>query len=90
MDPELVHERGGLVGLELAQLHLDPGGQRIDERIPMDVALGDPGHDLGFPGDVALADVEQDEDRLLAQEPEATQDLLLVAVEVEVADGRAG
>ena len=30
--PELLHERGGLVGVELAELHLDLGRQRVDER----------------------------------------------------------
>ena len=39
---------------------------------------------------VALADVEQDEDRLLGQEAEAADGLLVVGIEVEVADRRAG
>ena len=38
---------------------------------------------------VALADVEQDQHRLLGQEPEAADRLLLVRVEAQVADRRA-
>ena len=32
-DPELLHEHGRLVGLELAELHLDLGRQRLDEGV---------------------------------------------------------
>ena len=47
----------------------------------MVVAGGERGDPLPCPGDVALADVQQDEDRLLGQEPEAADRLLLVGVE---------
>jgi len=41
VDPELLHECPGLVGLELAQLHLDPGGECLDQRAAMDIAIRD-------------------------------------------------
>ena len=41
-------------------------------------------------GELPFPDVEQDEDRLLGQEPEAADRLLLVGVEAEVADRLAG
>ena len=44
----------------------------------------------GAAAQVALADVEQDEDRLLGQEAEAADRLLVVGIEAEVADRRAG
>ncbi len=44
----------------------------------------------GAPARSPLADVEQHEDRLLGEEPEAADGLLLVGVEAEVADRRAG
>ena len=54
------------------------------------MTVGVPRGHLGHPGrgrgQVALADVEQDQDGLLGQEPEAPQVLLLVRVERLVAD----
>ena len=88
--PKLLHEDGGLVGLELAELHLDLRGQGVDHGVAMRVARRDAGDELGRPGEVALADVEQHEDGLLGQEPEAADRLLLVGVELEVTDRRAG
>ena len=41
-------------------------------------------------GDLRLADVEQDQDRLLGQEPEPPDPLLLVRIERQVADRRPG
>ncbi len=79
----------GLVGFELAELHLDPRRQGIDEGVAMVVAAGDPGHELRLARDVRLAHVEQHEDGLLGQEAEATDGLLVVSVELDVADRAA-
>ncbi len=54
------------------------------------VGGGDPVHELTFRGDIPLPDVEQDQDRLLGEEPEAADGLGLVGVELEVADRLAG
>ena len=88
-DPELLHEDGRLVGLELAELHLDPGREGLDEGLAMSVGRAKGRRSLPRPGDVALADVQQDEDRLLGQEPEPADRLLLVGVELDIADRRA-
>ena len=84
--PAVRNEMSRLVGVQLAELHLDPGGQEVDQG----VTVGIPGGHLGRAArgcrKVALADVEQDEDRLLGQEAEAPQVLLLVRIERLVAD----
>ena len=74
---------GGLVGLELAELHLDPRRERVDDRVLVAYRRRSPSTRSGARGDVAFADVEQDEDRLLGQEAEAADRLLLVRVEAE-------
>jgi hypothetical protein len=89
-DPELLHEHGGLVGLEFAELHLDPGGQRVDEGVTVVVGGGDPLDERRAGGDLALADVQEHEDGLLGQEAEATDCLPVVEVEAQVADRPAG
>ena len=86
---QLLHEDGRLVGLELAQLHLDLGRQRVDQRGRVPIASGEPGHDLGLARQVGLADVEQYQDRLLGQEAEATDRLLLIGGEALAAQGPA-
>ena len=63
----------------------------VDHRVPCGVAVPDGARPAsGAPRQVALADVEQDQDRLLGQEPEAAERLLLVRVEGLVADRAAG
>ncbi len=89
LEAELLHEHRGLVGLELAELHLDLGRQRVDHGVLVVVAGGDRRDQLGLAGDVALAHVEQHQDGLLGQEPEAPDGLGLVGIEAQVADGRA-
>ena len=54
------------------------------------VAGADPSTSGRRAGEVALADVEQHEHRLLGEEPEAAERLLLVGVERLVADRAAG
>src|ERR1019366_6412235 len=85
-DPQLLHEGQRLVRLELAELHLDPRRERVDHPPAALVATGDAGHDLGLTGDIALAHVEQDEDRFLGEEAEASKGLFLVAVQLDIAD----
>ena len=80
-----------LVRLELAQLHLDPRRQRLDHHVrragSRRRSRSTSGRRLG---QVLLADVEEHEDRLLGEEPEPADGLLLVGVETQVADRRAG
>ena len=64
--------------------------EAVDERVLVVVAGADGLDELPGPCEVALADVEQDEHRLLGQEPEAADRLLLVVVELDVADRPAG
>ena len=52
----------------------------------MVVALPDGRDELAGPRQIAFADVHQDEDRLLGQEAEAADRLLLALVELDVAD----
>ena len=89
-DPELVHERGGVVGLELTELHLDPRREEVDDRLPVVVRAADRVRELARAGQVLLADVEQHEHRLLGQEPEAAHRLRLVVGQAGVADRAAG
>ena len=89
-DPELLHEHERLVGLELAELHLDPGRQGLDQGVPVVVRRAHPRDERRRGRQVAFADVEQDEDRLLGQEAEAADRLLVVGIEAQVADRRAG
>jgi hypothetical protein len=89
-DPELLHERGRLVGLQLAELHLDLRREGLDERVLVAIAGADPLDQRGSGRDVALADVQEDEDGLLGQEPEAADRLGLVDVEAQVPDRPAG
>ncbi len=56
----------------------------------MVVARDDPGNLFVGGGQLALPDVEQHQDRLLREEPEAADRLLLVLVELDVPDGPAG
>ena len=56
----------------------------------MPVAPRDPGHDLRLARQIGLADVEQDEDRLLCQETEATDRLFLVGRQALAAQRPAG
>ena len=56
----------------------------------MAIAAADPLDQRRSACQIALADVEQHEDRLLGQEPEPADRLRVVIVETEVADRRAG
>ena len=56
----------------------------------MVVRGGHPRHERRSGRQVPFADVEQDEDRLLGQEAEAADRLLVVGIEAQVADRRAG
>ena len=88
-DAQLRAEGGGLFLVQLAELHLDPGRERVHERVPVVVASGDRRHELAGSREVALTHVQEDEDRLLGQEAEAPQGLLLVGIEPGVADRMA-
>ena len=78
------------VGFELAELHLDLCGQRIDHRVLVRVARDDALDECGGRREVALSHVEQHEHGLLGQEAEPADRLRVVRVEPQIADRRAG
>ena len=89
-DPELLHEHGGLVGFELAELHLDLRRQGLDHRALVPIRGRDLGHEPAGVADRPLPHVQQDEYRLLGEESEAADGLGLVGVEGQVADRGPG
>ncbi len=90
-DPELLHEHGGLVGFQLAQLHLDPGRQGLHHDVLVLVSRQrSRPRGRASSRHVPLPDVEEHEDRLLGEEPEAADGLRVVGIEAQVADRRPG
>ena len=81
---------GRLVRFELAELHLDLGRERLDQRLLVRVTRSDRLDQRGRTAEVTLAHVEQHEDRLLGEEAEPADLLLVVGLERHVADRRAG
>jgi hypothetical protein len=90
LQPELLHEHARVVRLELAELHLDLRRERVDERLVMGIVLRDALDQLGGTRQISFADVEQDENGLLGEEPKAADRLLFVRLELDVANRPLG
>src|SRR5436190_23719904 len=61
----------------------------MGQRLPVVIPSSERGDALACPGEVPLADVQQDEDRLLGQEAEAADRLLVLRLERGVTDRRS-